>query len=68
MLHFWIAVNMSWQVQQHFDKIMRHHDNFEKYYSDKTKKFMIERFQDSFNVYGSILKYNNGILTYTKGM
>jgi hypothetical protein len=27
---FWIIANMSWQVQQHFDRIMRRYDNFEK--------------------------------------
>jgi hypothetical protein len=45
---------------------MRHHDSFEKYYSDKTKKCRLKRFQDSFNVYGSILEYINGIVMYTK--
>jgi hypothetical protein len=69
MLHFWIPVNMSWQVQQHFGSIMRyHHDSLEKQYSGKKKRCGLERFQDSFNVYGSILEYINGIVKYTKGM
>jgi hypothetical protein len=50
---------MSWQVQQHFGRIMRHYDNFEKQCSDKTKKCKLERFQDSLNEHGSILKYIN---------
>jgi hypothetical protein len=28
--YFWIPINMSWQVQQHFGKIMRQHDSVEK--------------------------------------
>jgi hypothetical protein len=53
---------------QHFGRIMRHQDNFEKYCNDKTKRCGIKRFQDNFNVYGSILEYIYDILTYTKGM
>jgi hypothetical protein len=53
---------------QHFGRIRGCQDNFEKLYNDKQKRCGIERFQDSFNVYGSILEYINGILTYTKGM
>jgi hypothetical protein len=56
MLHFWIPINMSWQVQQYFGRIVRCQDSCEKYYSDKTKGCGIKKFHDSFNVYGSIWK------------
>jgi hypothetical protein len=44
-----ILVNMSWQVQGHFCRIMRHYDSFEKKYSDKPKGCGIESLQD--NIY-----------------
>jgi hypothetical protein len=47
---------------------MRYHDSLEKQYSGETKRCGLERFQDSFNIYGSILEYTNGIVKYTKGM
>jgi hypothetical protein len=40
----------------HFGRMMRRHDSFEKYCNDKTKRCGIERFQDSFNIYGNIWK------------
>jgi hypothetical protein len=40
----------------------------EKQYSGKTKSCILKRFQDNFNIYGSILEYTNGIVKYTKGM
>jgi hypothetical protein len=51
MLHFWIPVNMSWQVQQHFGRIVRRHDSFEKHCNDKIKRCRIKRFHDNFNVH-----------------
>jgi hypothetical protein len=39
-----------------------------KKYSDKTKKCKIERLHDNFKVYGSILEYINGIVTYARGI
>jgi hypothetical protein len=68
MLQFWIPISTSWQVQLYFGRIMRYHDSLEKQYSGKTKRCGLERFQDNFNIYGSILEYTNGIVKYTKGM
>jgi hypothetical protein len=59
---------MSWQVQGHFCRIMRHHDNLEKQYKDKTKRYRIERLHNNFKVYRNILEYVNGIVTYAKGI
>jgi hypothetical protein len=50
--------NMSWQVQGHFCRIMRYYNYFDKQYSNKTKKYRIERLQDNFNKYKSVLKHN----------
>jgi hypothetical protein len=36
--------------------------------NDKTKRYGIERSHDSFNVYGRILEYTNGIVIYVKSM
>jgi hypothetical protein len=36
--------------------------------SDKTKRCEIERSHDSFNVYGRILEYSNGIVICVKSM
>jgi hypothetical protein len=36
--------------------------------SDKTKRCKIKRSHDSFNVYGRILEYSNGIVIYVKSM
>jgi hypothetical protein len=41
---------------RHFSRIMRRQDSFKKECSDKTKRCKIERFYDSFKVYGSIWK------------
>jgi hypothetical protein len=51
---------------QHFGRIMRRQNIFEKQCSDTTKRCGIERFQDNFYIYGSILKYINDILTWPK--
>jgi hypothetical protein len=56
---------MSWQVQDHFCKIMRRHDSFEKQYNDKTKMCGIEMLHDNFKVYG-IVTYSKGIVMYMK--
>jgi hypothetical protein len=53
---------------QHFGRILRCQDSFEKYCSDKTKRCRMERFHDSFNVYGRILEYSNGIVIHIKSM
>jgi hypothetical protein len=37
---------------------MKRHDSFEKYYNNKTKKYIIERLEDNFNVHGGILTPN----------
>jgi hypothetical protein len=61
----------SWASAQHFGRIMRCHDSFEKYCNDKTKRYGIDRFHDSFNVYRSIwkdLEYTNGIVIHVKSM
>jgi hypothetical protein len=48
---------MSRQTQGDFCRITRQYDNFEKQYSDKTKRCGIEMLQDNFKVYESILKH-----------
>jgi hypothetical protein len=53
---------------RHLGRIMRREDNFKNSVSDKTKRCGIERSHDSFNVYGRILEYNNGIVIYVKSM